>query len=77
MVFIVVKVINNKVDLMKKDGLVWFQENIYLDEVVLFMVLKSYFEDKNLDIFQFIQQGVVILKGELFEVFQKVLFNYL
>lgn len=73
MLLIVVKVNNETIDLTTKEGLTWLQEHIHSDEVELFTASKSYSEEKNLDVFQLIQQGAIISEGTLFEAFQKIL----
>lgn len=70
---IVVKLYTPAVDLTSKEGLLWLEKNIHSESVELFTSHKGYSTDKNRDIFNLIQQGAVITKGELFETVSQVL----
>jgi len=69
---IVVKATVTNIDITTPSGLEWLQEHLKSDKVELFTASKAYSEDKNKDIFELIQQGVVITEGDWFETFQKL-----
>lgn len=54
-------------NLITKESLQWLQEHFTSDEVELLTASKGYSANRKMDIFQLIQQGAVITKGEFFE----------
>ncbi|MEZ4857207.1 MAG: DUF6495 family protein [Flavobacteriaceae bacterium] len=70
---ILVKLLTTTIDLTSEDGLLWLEKNIHSESVELFTSQKPYSADKNLDVFNLIQQGAVITKGELFETVSQFL----
>lgn len=54
-------------NLITKEGLQWLQEHFTSDEVELLTASRGYSANRKMDIFQLIQQGAVITKGEFFE----------
>ncbi|MBX2828814.1 MAG: hypothetical protein KTR22_11670 [Flavobacteriaceae bacterium] len=70
---IAVKVSHPDMDLTSEKGMQWLQEHVKDDAVELFTASKPYGEDRNLDIFNLIQQGATINNGSLFEGFSKFL----
>jgi cag pathogenicity island protein 24 len=70
---IVVKATKSDVDISTAAGYKWLQENFASDEVEFLTAKKDFSEDKKLDIFNLIQQGAVITKGELYQFFQEIL----
>ncbi len=67
------KLTMDTVDLTTKEGFGWLRENLIDDRVEFFTAKKSYTDDKHKDIFELIQQGSAITKGELFEYFDNLL----
>ena len=67
------KLTMDTVDLTTKEGFGWLRENLIDDRVEFFTAKKSYTDDKLKDIFELIQQGSAITKGELFEYFDNLL----
>lgn len=59
------------VDFSTEEGWSWLQENITEDAVEVLTASKSFSDDRNADVFQLIQQGAVITKGELYENMQQ------
>ena len=69
---ILLKTENEEVNFLTKEGLLWLEQNILNDDVSIFKASKEYTADKNMDIFQLIQQGAVITDGELFKSVKRV-----
>lgn len=61
--------LKNDKDLATKEGFDWLRNNLLDDSVEFLQANKTYGEDKNLDIFNLIQQGAIITKGELYNYF--------
>ena len=70
---IALKLKENKADLTAKEGFQWLRDNLLSDDIEFFNAKKDYSEDKHQDIFQLIQQGANITKGELFKYFQTLI----
>lgn len=70
---IVVKITDTSIDITSQLGFEWLQDNLNSDTVELFTASKAYSEDKNKDVFELIQQGAEISKGNLYDAFQKLL----
>ena len=61
------------VDLTNKEGFSWLREHLMSDEVELFNAEKDIEGDKNLNIFELIERGANITKGELFKYFDQLI----
>ena len=61
------------VDLTNKEGFSWLREHLMSDEVELFNAEKDIEGDKNLNIFELIEKGANITKGELFKYFDQLI----
>lgn len=61
--------LKNDKDLATKEGFDWLRNNLLDDSVEFLQANKTYGEDKNLDIFNLIQQGAIITKGKLYNYF--------
>lgn len=70
--FIRVQIAQKGVDLQTKSGHEWLKSNLHSDEVLFYGASKLY-NDKNKDKFEFMREGAVPTKGELFAVFEKIL----
>lgn len=66
--------VNNNIDLLEKEGYEWLLKNPTDDAVELFTGSKSYSGERNEELFDLIEKGSTISKGELFEYFQKLIF---
>ncbi|MCB0457386.1 MAG: hypothetical protein KDC91_06545 [Flavobacteriaceae bacterium] len=73
MQLIMVSLQNTTINLTTVEGMLWLEQNLHSEKVELFTSQKAYSEDKNLDVFNLIQQGAIITKGELFEGIAKVI----
>ena len=70
---IALKLKDDKVDLTTKEGFQWLRDNLLSDDIEFYNAKKDYSDDKYLDIFNLIQQGANITKGELFRYFQTLI----
>jgi cag pathogenicity island protein 24 len=61
------------VDLTTREGFSWLREHLMDDEVELFNAEKEVEGDKNLNIFELIEKGARITKGELFKYFEQLI----
>ena len=68
-----VKVMNPDIDLTTEIGFGWFKKNWQSDFVEYLTAAKAYAADKNMDIFNLIQQGAVITKGGLYRWFESMM----
>lgn len=66
-----IKVENEAVNVMTREGYQWLQNNLLDDAVQLYTSTKAIGDDRNQDIFALIQQGAAITKGELFNYFEE------
>lgn len=67
------KVENKSIDITTSGGYRWLQEHLLDDEVILFTSKKTYQNNKNQEVFSFLQKGAVLTRGELFRYFEKML----
>ena len=70
---IAIKVNSSEIDLTSTEGYNWLRENLMNDEVVFFNSSKDYSLERNLEIFDLIQKGGAITKGELFTFFKNII----
>lgn len=70
---IVIKVHKN-INLSEKKSLEWLLKNPKNKSVEILQGKKLYKKDRNLEIFDLIEKGGVISKGEIFEYFNKMIF---
>lgn len=61
------------VDLTTKDGFSWLRENLMSDIVEIFDAEKRIKQDKKIQIFELIEKGAHITKGELFKYFEQLI----
>ena len=54
-------------DFLTDGGLRWLNENIFSDEVQVKRGKKDFSADRNLDIFNLIEQGAILSEGELYK----------
>ena len=73
MKLIVVKTENASINITTAEGFQWLQQNLGSDEVSVHTASKPFSKERNLEIFEMIQQGAVITNGELFDTFKKIL----
>ncbi len=64
---IVVKVKKEGINLLDKNGFNWFLDNSKDDSIAYLKGKKTYGKEKNMEIFELIQQGGVVSDGKLFE----------
>ncbi|XLS30458.1 DUF6495 family protein [Flavobacteriaceae bacterium M23B6Z8] len=68
---IAVNLIATSHELTDPEGFKWFQENLMNDSVELFTASKKFSEDRNKEIFELIERGSVITKGNLYRALDK------
>lgn len=64
--------INKDIDLLEKEGFEWLLSNPTDVKVEYFTGTKSYSEERNTELFDLIEKGSAIAKGELYEYFLKL-----
>lgn len=69
---IVIKV-HQEINLLDKEGFEWLLQNVNDKSIDIFSGTKVYTEERNLEIFDLIEKGGNISKGELFEYFLKLI----
>ncbi|WP_075341350.1 DUF6495 family protein [Tenacibaculum agarivorans] len=69
---IVIKV-EKEVDLLTQNGYTWLLENYNSKEVDIFEGSKKYTSERNVEIFDLIEKGSAISKGELYSFFKKII----
>lgn len=67
------KINTQSVDLTTREGFSWLRDHLMDDEVELFNAEKEVEGDKNLNIFELIEKGASITKGELFKYFEQLI----
>jgi hypothetical protein len=70
---VVVKIEKPGIDLLKKEGFNWFLDNSKDESIEYFKGQKPYTKERNLEIFDLIQKGSVISKGDLFNAVFKII----
>ena len=66
------KILSEDIDLTTGQGFEWLRNNLLDDKVEIFEAQKAYSEEPKADIFQLIEQGAQITKGDLFRYFEKL-----
>ncbi|SEB48204.1 hypothetical protein SAMN04489761_0969 [Tenacibaculum sp. MAR_2009_124] len=70
---IVIQISNNDINLMEKDGYEWLLKNAQDPSVEILQGNKAYQNERNTEIFDLIEKGSNISKGELFEYFKSLI----
>ena len=70
---IVVKVSKPNFDFLKEEDYNWFVDNSNDDTIDYFKGQKPYLKDRNVEIFDLIEKGSSIAKGELYEAVFKII----
>jgi hypothetical protein len=68
-----VKVLNPEIDLRNQEGFTWFKKNWQSDFVDYLSASKSFTDERSKEVFDLIQQGAIITKGELFIWFDGII----
>ncbi len=69
---IVIKV-TEEVDLLTENGYNWLLENYNAESVTLYQGEKSYSSERNTEVFDLIEKGSTIVKGDLYNFFSKII----
>ena len=64
---IVLKANNPAIDFLTKDGLHWLSDHLFTDSVEMKKGAKKYAAERNLVLFDLIQQGAILSDGKLYE----------
>ena len=64
--------INKDIDLLGKEGFEWLLSNPTDEKVELYTGKKAYSEERNMELFDLIEKGSAIAKGELYEYFDRL-----
>ncbi len=64
---IIIKTTNQTVDFQTAEGIQWIFKNIHSDEIELTQGTKKYTQNRNVEIFNLIQQGAVLSKGKMYK----------
>lgn len=67
--------INTKINLLEQEGYEWLLKNPKDKSIEYLQGSKKYKEERNLEIFDIIEKGGTISKGELFEYFNRLIMN--
>lgn len=65
--------INRDINLLKQEGFEWLMKNPMDNSVDIFKGSKAYQSERNLEIFDLIEKGSSISKGEIFEYFNSLI----
>ncbi|MDD7913954.1 DUF6495 family protein [Polaribacter ponticola] len=65
--------VNWDINLLEQDGFEWLMQNPMDNSVDIFKGSKSYISERNLEIFDLIEKGSSISKGEIFEYFKELI----
>jgi hypothetical protein len=65
--------VNKDIDLLEKEGYEWLFKNPNDESIEYFTGTKAYTDERNSEIFDLIEKGSAISKGELFEYFHKLI----
>lgn len=71
--YVIAVTIKNDKDITTTKGYNWLRHNLMDEHVEFLQADKAYSKDKNLDIFNMIEQGAVISKGDLFTYFDALI----
>lgn len=65
--------IDKEIDLLSQDGYTWLLKNPQDESVSFFEGSKKYTRERNLELFDLIEKGSAISKGELYEYFNRLI----
>ena len=65
--------VNKEIDLLSQEGYEWLLKNPNDDAVEYFQGTKNYTSERNPEIFDLIEKGSQISRGELFEYFSRLI----
>lgn len=70
---IIIKSLHPNMDLTSKDGLVWLNQNMFGEEIEIHLGKKKYENERNLAIFEMIQQGAQLSEGTFYTQLNQVI----
>lgn len=70
---IVLKISNEEINFLSKEGLQWLSDNMFTDNVEMKIGSKEFTEERNTSIFGLIQQGAFLSDGQLYQQINSIL----
>ena len=70
---IVLKSLDTEVDFLSKEGLHWLSDNMFTDSLEMKVGRKEFTEERNVSIFQLIQQGSFLSDGQLYNQINSII----
>ncbi len=70
---IILKSLVPETDFMTKEGLQWLSDNMFTDTIEMKVGKKEYSEERNLAIFELIQQGAFLSDGQLYQQINSII----
>lgn len=70
---IIIKSLHPNMDLTSKDGLEWLNQNMFGEEIEIHLGKKKYENERNLAIFEMIQQGAQLNEGTFYTQLNQVI----
>ncbi len=65
--------VNKEIDLTQKEDYQWLLKHLNDESIEIFTGVKTYNSVRNLEVFDLIEKGAVISKGDLFKVFKQIM----
>ena len=63
----------SEIDFLTKEGLEWLSDNLFTDTIEMKIGKKEFTEERNLSIFQLIQQGSILSDGQLYNQINSII----
>jgi hypothetical protein len=70
---IVLKSLVPETDFLSREGLQWLSDNMFTDTIEMKIGKKEFTEERNLSIFQLIQQGAFLSDGQLYQQINSII----
>jgi hypothetical protein len=68
----IVVTVDKDINLLEQEGFEWLMKNPNDEKIEFFTGTKEYDKERNIEIFDLIEKGSSVSKGELFEYFSKL-----
>ncbi len=70
---IVIKAMDSNVDFLTKEGLEWLSDHMFTESIDMRIGKKNFTEERNISIFQLIQQGAFLSDGQLYNQINSII----
>ena len=70
---IILKALDTNVDLLSKDGMEWLKNNMFTDAIEIRLGTKKYEKERNVAIFELVQQGAMLSEGKFYEQLHSII----